>query len=138
MAAAPQTFGAQIRELLLRYQTQREAIIRQTVQEVAERVVNRTPVDTGHLRAQWHTAIDGTPASHPSAPGAGAGGEPAIDAAHTLAAPGHVWGLYNGARYAQAIEYGGSPHKAPAGMVRVTLAELPTIVAEMAQAVGAR
>lgn len=137
-------FSADIRQLVAKYKTRVQDVVKQSVQELSERVVTRTPVDTGAARNFWWSSIDNGKTSHPSPPTKGqsgvrgsAGGAAAIAPADIAAAPGHIFQLRNGAAYIRRLEYGHS-QLAPSGFVRITIAEFPQIVEQAARQVGAK
>lgn len=140
---AQNTFGRNISALVKKYKTNVDQIIMQTVQEFGDRVISKTPVDTGFARNSWYSGINGSPETQPSPPTKGqtgvpgsASGAPGLDPADMIRAPGNVWNLRNGAAYIGRLERGHSA-QAPSGFVRVTIAQFPEIVAEAARQVGA-
>lgn len=80
-----------------------DALVRQTCQELAERVVRDTPVDTGFLRASWQPSI-GRPSEQ--APGAGSPGTVSLVASQVKA--GEVFYMTNNASYGRYVEFGTS------------------------------
>lgn len=132
-------FATNVARLIAKYQDRQEAIARQTVQEIADRIIGRTPVDTGFARASWWSAID-RGNGHPNPPqpvpsGQKVVGAEAVNPLHVATCPGHIFGLYNAAAYIRRLEYGHSK-QAPAGMVRLTQREAPQIVADVAAMLG--
>jgi hypothetical protein len=102
--------------------------------EVDARLKMKSPVLSGRLRASWTIGIGQLDTSvAPEVPPAGsiATPEPRIPAI-TLGST-----IYHGNSlpYARRIEYGYSK-KAPAGMVRVTAAEIPSIISALVAQVG--
>lgn len=96
--------------------------------EADGRLREKTPVDTGHARGNWNVAIGGpddttSPASLEMDGPALPRQLPAIQAGD------EVW-LTNAVPYIEALEYGHSK-QAPAGMVRVTAAELVPLVEQI-------
>lgn len=95
--------------------------------ELFRRIVLRTPVDTGRLRGNWQagagvyetTTTDGTDPGGQATIGA-------ISATVLGAGPFVALTLTNNLPYAVPIEYGHS-QQAPAGMVRVSVAEFQGI-----------
>jgi hypothetical protein len=137
-------FSADIGKLVAKYKTRMDDVVKQSVQELGDRIVAGTPIDTGYARASWWSSVDNSKPSHPSPPAKGqsgvkgsAGGAPAIDPADIAAAPGHVYQLKNGAAYIMKLEFGSS-QMAPAGFVRISIADFPQIVAAAARQVGAK
>jgi len=131
------TFAADIRRLVAKYKTRVDDVVKQSVQELSERAVTGTPVDTGFARASWWSSVDNSRTSHPSPPAQGGGGAAAISPGDIAAAPGHVFQLRNGAAYIRRLEFGHSA-QAPSGWVRLAIADFPNIVAKAARDVGAR
>ena len=132
------TFSADIRQLVARYKTRVADVVKQSVQELSERAVTGTPVDTGFARASWWSSVDNSKTTHPSPPAPGGGGAAAIAPADIVAAPGHLFQLRNGAAYIRRLEYGHSKAQAPNGWVRLAIADFPQIVERAARQVGAR
>lgn len=132
------TFSADIRQLVAKYKTRVQDVVKQSVQELSERAVTGTPVDTGFARASWWSSVDNGKPTHPSPPAHGAGGAAAIAPADIAAAPGHLFQLRNGAAYIRRLEYGHSKAQAPNGWIRLAIADFPQIVAKAAREVGAR
>lgn len=119
------TFALDISKLVKKYSGNVDKAVRTAGFELVRRVVNNTPVDTGRLRGNWQATIDvpatGTLERDDKA------GQATIQAAMPAIAqmPGRVFWLSNNLPYARRIEYEGhSSIKAPAGMVRVSIAEL--------------
>lgn len=109
-----------------------EKIIRQTVQEMGQRIVMRTPVDTGAARGGWWPALGMTPQLGGGA--ADPGGQATVSRIAMVAAqmkPGDVFTLANNIKYIRKLEYGSSK-QAPGGMMRITAAEGEQIVEDMA------
>jgi len=103
-----------------------DAALRATAEDAVNRVKELTPVDTGHLRANW-SAIR----PDESLPIEGRATTEAI----TQASLGDIIVVVNPVIYARAIEYGRdierkdgeTTHVTGAGMVTQTVAELPEI-----------
>ena len=131
-------FAADIRQLVAKYKHRVDDVVRQSVQELSERAVTGTPVDTGFARASWWSSVDNSRPTHPSPPAPGTGGTAAILPGDIAAAPGHVFQLRNGAAYIRRLEYDGHSAQAPHGWVRIAIADFPQIVARAARQVGAR
>jgi len=136
-------FSVDINKLVAKYKTRIGDVVKQSVQELGDRVTVGTPVDTGYARNSWWSSVDDSKAVHPSPPTKGksgvrgsSAGAPGIAPADIAMAPGHVYQLKNGAAYIRKLEYGSSA-QAPSGMVRVAIADFPNIVAKAARDVGA-
>ncbi|CDH43848.1 hypothetical protein [Candidatus Contendibacter odensensis] len=100
-----------------------DAFCRQFCAEVSERVIERTPVDTGFARSQWQPGINGS---------SSASDDPfaAVHLAASQMKSGDTFTLMNHCKYIGRLEYGWS-QQAPNGMVRVTLAEAPDIAQKL-------
>ena len=106
-----------------------------TVQELAVRVVQRSPVDTGRFRGNWQVG-DGGPDTRTdsdfdkqplgSAPSGGSFARWNDQLEGVL--PGTVIYITNSLPYARRLEYEGYSKQAPSGMVRVTLTEYSQII----------
>lgn len=101
--------------------------------ETAERVIRRTPVDTGFCRAMWSVSINAVPLMKPmERPEDWASLTKATANTRALATiepkligaqiTDRVW-IYNPVEYAPALENGHSA-QAPAGMVKITVGEM--------------
>lgn len=95
---------------------QLDGLARQSAQEMAERVVMATPVDTGFLRSSWQPALGKPAASYGKEFGLAGSGAPAA-AAQALTAigvtisdmkAGDHFHFTNGANYAEFVEFGTS------------------------------
>lgn len=126
------SFALDVRAFVEKAKGNADIVTRKVCVEMLDRIVDRTPVDTGRARANWQTTVgsaafspvDKTDPSGSSAKAAGG----AVIASMNLGAT--VW-LSNALPYAQRLEYGSS-QQAPAGMVRVTVAEFQGLVATLA------
>ena len=99
--------------------------------ELTRRVVERTPVDTGEARGGWNPAIntiDFTADGALDKTGAGVIAE-AQRVVATMQA-GDEYSCANSVGHISVLEYGWSK-QAPAGMLRVTIAEAPSIWREI-------
>lgn len=98
-----------------------DTVIRKAIGETSKRVILRTPVDTGRARANWQATIGAPASGEVNAVGAQA----AIAQAESAAAqaPGQVFWLVNNLPYINRLEFEGWSRQAPAGMLRVSVAE---------------
>lgn len=126
-------FELQLRQFAEKYGEQGEEMVATVALEVFRRVVVRSPVDTGRFRANWQYGVDvatgkvfDSPAWTPQSP-APAPTEP--EPARSLEIV-HV--ISNHLPYARRLEWGHSA-QAPAGMVRITVAEFEGIVDKAAR-----
>ncbi|OGU11553.1 MAG: hypothetical protein A2075_23380 [Geobacteraceae bacterium GWC2_58_44] len=130
------TFSLDISNWAKKAERNMHAAIRQTAFDIFRRVILKTPVLTGRLRANWGVQV-GSPWTG-TVDGVDESGGPTIAAAQGKVLPWNCRGsifLNNNLPYAGAIEYGHSKQH-PAGMVRVTLEEFPHIVQEKAREVN--
>lgn len=89
-----------------------DAFARQTIQQVAENVIQDTPVDTGFLRGQWHATIGSPQAPEKPADLAGAGAQSQIALTVAQLKGGDVLYVMNGAAYVRPVEYGRTGQRA--------------------------
>ena len=127
---------------LSRFADKANGQIKQAVQKIAmetfSRVIYRTPVDTGRLRANWGAQV-GNPYSGTAQTFDKEGNATVAKAQNVVkgwSGQGSVY-LCNNLSYASVMEYGranGQPGsmQSPQGMVRVTLAEMQSGYAEKA------
>ena len=122
------TFSADISRFITHAGSNIDKAVRQTVVLASQGVVMNTPVDTGRLRANWQfgqlvptgeLSTDDTTGAATIAKIAGQ--------VTSLKAGGECW-IVNNMPYAGEIEYGYSSVKAPQGMVRITLLNLPSAI----------
>ena len=110
-----------------------EKTIRAVCLSVTKEVVERTPVDVGRLRGNWFATV-GAPSSQ-STDETDKPGRQTINRAKPAiqGAPGKQFWLTNNLPYAVPIEFGHSAIKAPAGMVRITAANVAANMREAAR-----
>lgn len=101
------TFNAQLRDFAARFPQKLDALARQTCQEVSERVINDTPVDTGFLRSSWQPSL-GKPEAANGAVGQQGKALTEISLTIPQMRAGDVYYLTNNAEYARFIEFGTS------------------------------
>ena len=104
--------------------------------EAFSRIIYRTPVDTGHLRSNWGCQVGNPYAGTVSA--FDKAGSATVAKAQMVAAQwdgqGSIY-LCNNLPYSIPIEYGHSKVKSPAGMVRVTIAEMGGVAEKVARGI---
>ena len=110
-----------------------KAVVQKTALDIVSRIIHRTPVDHGVARGGWTVALniepDGpTDRADPS----GSATISAAEAEILRAEQGDSIVIVNNVSYAWALEEGHST-QAPHGMVSLTLAEFPQIVATQSQ-----
>lgn len=121
-----------------------EEAVRQVVVLAAQGLILKSPVDTGRFRGNWNLGIgtaDLSTSEEVDKSGSSTLGK--IVTKLSSAESAHVFYITNNLPYAAKLEFGGYPNppvggkgktsggystQAPNGMVRVTLAELPTAV----------
>lgn len=99
---------------------------------VFNKVIIRTPVDTGRLRGNWQASLSG-----PLSGEVDSGGGAALNQASRVTSGAKITDsiyMVNNLPYAGVIE-DGSSKQAPLGMVKVTISEYQRIVAENARKV---
>lgn len=105
-------------------------VAQNSLMRVGGSIVLKSPVDTGRFRANWMSAyggIDSSTTDTVSTSGAESIGR--LDAKLNGLAVGQVFYFTNSLPYAERLEYGWS-EQAPAGMVRLSVANWQSIVAE--------
>jgi len=111
-------------EVLLEFGEVPEKVVRGTLLGLTNRIVKRSPVDTGRFRNNWQ-ASTGTPETG-QVQGTDKTGNKAVDAARTQVNKlemGQDFYLSNNLPYAHRLEFGWSK-QAPNGMLRLSIAEL--------------
>ena len=107
-----------------------DAGFRKIVFEMAARVIERSPVDTGHFRNNWQITVGPTPTPTEregnDVSGTAARARVLTELADVKA--GQIAWISNPLVYGPRLEYGYSK-QAPAGIVRLTAAEFGQIVA---------
>lgn len=137
------TFALQIGEFVRRAKLAPETVVRKVATDLLTGVVLRTPVDTGRARASWAVSTD--KASNAAVTFADKDGRQTIvrgQAAIATWKPGDELWITSRLEYIPYLEYGvegrgptqkltesGHSRQAPAGMVRVTVTEFQTYIA---------
>lgn len=132
-----------------------DLVVRKVSLDLFKRVIQKSPVDTGRFKGNWQVAIGSIPAgtlelstdiSHTdkgnerkrgSGARSSAAGTASINRATAAVLnlrAGEIIYLVNNLDYARALEYGHSK-QAPAGMVRISVAEYSAIVNKAASEV---
>ena len=136
------SFSADLREFAKRTNRTISQTLTGTALELATRMVMKSPVDTGRFRGNWQIGEGGpdlrTDSDYDkqplgSAPSAGtfARWQDQLESV----VPGTVIYVTNNLPYARRLEYDGWSKQAPAGMVRVTVAEYQQIIRRVLEAV---
>lgn len=122
------SFGADLSAFLEHFNGNMDLTLRHTVVLASQGVIMNTPVDTGRLRGNWQF---GKAFPHGEIAGVDTTGAAALariaGQVTSLKAGGECW-VVNNLPYSAKIEYGHSRVKAPQGMVRITLANLPAAI----------
>lgn len=122
------SFASQVRTFAVKSEKAVDATVRAITFALFREVVQRTPVDSGRLKGNWQVSI-GTPATGTLTSVDKNGGTTITKIVAGMGGWGSVTYLTNNIPYAHRIEYDGWSHtKAPAGMVRVSLARINSIV----------
>ena len=110
-----------------------EKVVRGTLFGLTNRIVKRSPVDTGRFRNNWQASVNSINTT--TTPTADRSGSQAINKARgTINAlkMGSTFYLSNNLPYAKRLEYGWSK-QAPSGMIRLSVAELQARMKEAAK-----
>ena len=129
------SFSGDIRRFNEKVEKSANAIFRGTALNLFGKIVKRTPVLTGRLINNWRAGINSAPTETTGA--TSKNGTLSTRSANSTTARAKLGdSIYyvNNLPYAQGIEDGRS-QKAPAGMVKVTVAEFKQAVAEQAKKV---
>ena len=111
------------------------AVIRHVAEEMSDRVIHRTPVDTGEARGNWRPAINAIDQQHDpnSLDQSGDVQTAQAKAAAEQMKLGDVFSLANSTPYIGQLEYEAKSGQAPNGFLGITVAEFPLIVEEAAR-----
>ena len=116
------------------------AVIQETAAEMADRVIHRTPVDTGEARGNWIPAINTIEQSHDENsldPSGDARAAEAKQVAEKMKL-GDVFSLANSTPYILPLEFEAKSGQAPNGFLGITVVEFPLIVREVARGAAGR
>lgn len=145
------TFALDLQKFAEKAKSNVSVVVRKTAIDLLTAVVMRTPVGNpdlwkskppkgyvgGRLRANWNVSLvtpdeSTTDATDKTGAGAIARGNEAIGQADGIK---DIW-MVNALPYAIPVEYGHSPQQAPAGMVRVSVAEFQQYASAAAASVA--
>lgn len=138
----PGALAADLNKIAAAFKLDVNTVYRKIAFDLHRKIVMRTPIDTGRAAASWGMA-EGEPKDYVQPEGAYA--DP-LGASFRLVSvePGShmpvIW-IFNNLPYIETLEYGGYPgdgpktvggfsSQAPAGMVRISIAEVETEIAE--------
>lgn len=122
-------FRAGIAKSIAETKNKTELYFKKLTVDLSSSIINKTPVDKGQLHWNWfigNGSINDSTVSHSGEDKTGAGLRNALQV-NGFNINGQTIYITNSLPYAYRIEYEGWSKKAPAGMVRVTLAELNSI-----------
>ncbi len=117
--------------------TQADRAFRALILGAAQKIISRTPVDTGRARGNWQISVDTADVTEMGDDKGGGATIMGVRADVLQADIDDKVFLLNGVPYIQRLEDGWSDQIPPGGMVKVTLAEMQQIAAEVAQMVRA-
>lgn len=124
-------FSIPIAALAARSNARLETVVRRVTQDIYRRVVRRSPVDTGRFRANWNVSYGSPNVTFTDATNQS---RSLAEIAKVATSPvGGVSFLANGLPYARELEFGSST-QAPQGMVRLTVREFASAVAQAVRA----
>ena len=105
-----------------------EKVVRGTLIDLAQKVIVRSPVDTGRFRNNWNSSIN-TPNSATTTTADASGSKAKSQAVNTIKSMdmGSTFYMTNNLPYAKRLEFGYSD-QAPNGMVRITVAEFQNAI----------
>lgn len=121
-----------LREWIAKAQGNAEQVVRAAGIELATSVILRSPVDTGRFRGNWQVTYNAPATStldNLDRSGAGAIGAATNELSAYDSSIPRIW-FANNLPYAYRLEYESWSSQAPAGMVRVSIAEFQSIVDE--------
>lgn len=132
------SFSADLRKFAEASKRTMDETMKQVCLEIATRIVQRSPVDTGQFRGNWQLG-DGGPDNRTDSPfDKQALGSPPSSETFTRwldqlegTRAGSIVYITNSLPYARRLEYEGYSKQAPAGMVRVTVVEYGQIISKV-------
>lgn len=129
-------FSAGIADFVAKAKENADLVVRRVTFDMFERVIAKTPVDTGRLKGSWLPAIGSIPSGDPNTPDkSGAVSISRVTATTLKAKAGDIIYMISNLVYSRRIEYGHSK-QAPEGMVRTTISEFGAIVDKAANDVN--
>jgi hypothetical protein len=124
------TFALELAEFAKKAGTRADACVGEIVANIASRLDERSPVDTGRFRANWNYGLGAPDLSTTTATAPASGGASGrIIAQIPEQASGKVHFISNSLPYAQSLE-DGSSRQAPHGFLSRTVVEFQTFVDE--------
>jgi hypothetical protein len=122
VSGAEVSFALDISKVCQKFGIDAHVAARKIILDIQKDVMLATPVDTGLLRSNFFVGISAPPSATTTTSDSGNGARAAAAAALAAFQWGQTVYLTNNLPYANLIEFGGSKVKAPAGMLRVTVA----------------
>ena len=128
------TFTLDIAAFVAKASDRADLVVRKVALDMLERIVMRSPVDTGRFRGHWTAGVNNVPGGLTGRlDKVGTGTIAAAGATIARAEAGDRIYLANNLPYAVALEFGHSKKQAPHGMVRVTIQEFQAAVQKAAR-----
>lgn len=125
-------FTAQVGQFVAKAKGNINLVYRKIALEMFSRVIMKSPTDTGRFKGNWQVAIGSIPAGTLEINDKDGTATIAKVTAETLNLKvGQTITLVNNLAYSQRLEYGWS-NQAPNGMVRLTILEFNSVVADAA------
>ena len=107
--------------------------VQKTILEIDKRLIQKSPVDTGRFKNNWNISNVTPDFSTTQAIAPNISQSKSAASVFSIKANGQTVFITNALPYAYRIEYEGwSKIKAPAGVVRITIAEMATILRDAA------
>lgn len=119
------TFALDVSSFVERAKVAPSIVVRKLTTDILSSVVRRTPVDTGRARANWNVSLNRVDASV-SVTTTDASGRQTIHVGNAAISKWDIGDsifIANSLPYIRRLEYDGWSKQAPAGMVRITLAQ---------------
>lgn len=126
------SFAEQIASFNAKAQANVDSVVRESVKEAGQRLIDRSPIDTGRFKSNWNYSAE-TPDIHTTQ----ATNVRTVNGIEDLPqrAASFISYITNSLPYGSALERGSSK-QAPQGMVRLTSLEWDGIVSQAAQKVA--
>ena len=122
-------FKSDIARFIAKSQKAQDMFVQKVILEIDKRLVQKSPVSTGRFRNNWNISNAMPDLSTTEATAPGINQSRSASNVFNIKANGQTVYLTNALPYAYRIEYEGwSKTKAPAGVVRVTIAEIGSIL----------
>jgi hypothetical protein len=107
-------------------------VVRRTSLDLLSRVIQKSPVDEGRFKSSWLVSLNAIPEGVPGTiDKSGAPSFARLNMAVAGMKAGDYIAMTSSLAYSRKLEYGHSK-QAPSGVVRITVAEFPQVVAKAA------